>query len=80
MLSILRQVMSHSKKRVNRITGQIALMSPERDAVVTNRLHIGIAGVLLGKRVQLYDNSYGKIRDVYQSSLKGCALVTFDGV
>jgi exopolysaccharide biosynthesis predicted pyruvyltransferase EpsI len=49
------------------------------DTIVTNRLHIGIAGALLGKRVQLCDNSYGKIRDVYQSSLKGCALVSFDG-
>ena len=49
------------------------------DVIATNRLHIGIAGALLGKRVQLYDNSYGKIRDVYQSSLKGCALVSFDG-
>jgi exopolysaccharide biosynthesis predicted pyruvyltransferase EpsI len=49
------------------------------DIIVTNRLHIGIAGALLGKHVQLYDNSYGKIRDVYQSSLKGLALVSFDG-
>jgi len=48
------------------------------DVIVTNRLHLGIAGALLGKRVQLFDNSYGKIRDVYQSSLKGCALVSFD--
>jgi exopolysaccharide biosynthesis predicted pyruvyltransferase EpsI len=49
------------------------------DVIVTNRLHIGIAGALLGKRVKLYDNSYGKIRDVYQSSLNGCALVSFHG-
>jgi exopolysaccharide biosynthesis predicted pyruvyltransferase EpsI len=47
------------------------------DVIVTNRLHIGVAGALLGKRVRLYDNSYGKIRDVYQASLKGCALVSF---
>ena len=48
------------------------------DVIVTNRLHIGIAGALLGKRVQLYDNSYGKIRDVYESSLKGRGLVSFE--
>lgn len=48
------------------------------DVIITNRLHIGIAGALLGKRVQLYDNSYGKNRDVYQSSLKGCALISFE--
>ena len=49
------------------------------DVIATNRLHIGIAGVLLGKRVQLYDNSYGKFATCIQSSLKGCALVSFDG-
>jgi exopolysaccharide biosynthesis predicted pyruvyltransferase EpsI len=48
------------------------------DVIVTNRLHVGIAGALLCKRVKLHDNSYGKIRDVYQSSLKGCAFVTFE--
>lgn len=46
--------------------------------IVTNRLHVGIAGALLGKRVLLFDNSYGKNRDVYHSSLKDCALVSFD--
>jgi exopolysaccharide biosynthesis predicted pyruvyltransferase EpsI len=49
------------------------------DVIVTNRLHVGIAGALLGKRVRLYDNSYGKVHDVYQASLKGCALVSFAG-
>jgi exopolysaccharide biosynthesis predicted pyruvyltransferase EpsI len=48
------------------------------DVIVTNRLHVGIAGALLGKRVKFYDNSYGKIRDVYQSSLKDYALVSFE--
>jgi exopolysaccharide biosynthesis predicted pyruvyltransferase EpsI len=47
------------------------------EAIVTNRLHVGMAAALLGKRVRLYDNSYGKIRDVYESSLKDCALVSF---
>jgi exopolysaccharide biosynthesis predicted pyruvyltransferase EpsI len=37
------------------------------DVIITNRLHIGIAGALLNKRVRLYDNCYGKIHDVYQS-------------
>jgi exopolysaccharide biosynthesis predicted pyruvyltransferase EpsI len=48
------------------------------DVIVTNRLHVGIAGALLGKRVKFYDNSYGKIRDVYQSSLRDYALVSFE--
>jgi exopolysaccharide biosynthesis predicted pyruvyltransferase EpsI len=49
------------------------------EVIVTNRLHIGIAGALLNKRVRLYDNCYGKLRDVYQSSLQGCPLVSFHG-
>lgn len=48
------------------------------DVLVTNRLHIGIAGALLNKRVHLHENSYGKIRDVYQSSLNRCGFVSFD--
>ena len=49
----------------------------QAEVIFTNRLHVGIAGALLGKRVRLYDNSYGKIRDVYHSSLKNYALVRF---
>jgi exopolysaccharide biosynthesis predicted pyruvyltransferase EpsI len=49
------------------------------DFVVTNRLHIGIAGALLGKHVQLYDNAYGKNHDVYRSSLEKCSLIKFYG-
>jgi exopolysaccharide biosynthesis predicted pyruvyltransferase EpsI len=37
--------------------------------VRTNRLHVGIGAALLGKQVQFVDNSYGKIRAVYESSL-----------
>jgi exopolysaccharide biosynthesis predicted pyruvyltransferase EpsI len=35
----------------------------------TDRLHVGITGALLQKRVYLYDNSYGKVKGVYQHSL-----------
>lgn len=48
------------------------------DVIVTNRLHIGIAGALLNKRVHLQENSYGKIHAVYESSLKSCDFVSFD--
>lgn len=37
--------------------------------VHTDRLHIGIAASLLGKRVYLYDNSYGKNAGVYRHSI-----------
>lgn len=36
----------------------------------TDRLHIGIAACLLGKKVFLYDNSYGKVKAVYEYSLR----------
>ena len=38
------------------------------DVVVTDRLHVGICGYLLGKEVVLIDNSYGKLSSVYQYS------------
>ena len=38
--------------------------------VVTDRLHVGIASVLMGKNVYLLDNSYKKISNVYENSLK----------
>lgn len=38
--------------------------------VITDRLHVGIASVLMGKNVYLLDNSYKKISNVYENSLK----------
>ena len=38
--------------------------------VRTNRLHIGIMSAMLGRQVDLFDNSYGKIRDVFDYSLR----------
>jgi exopolysaccharide biosynthesis predicted pyruvyltransferase EpsI len=35
------------------------------DQINTNRLHVSITGALLGKTVNLYDNSYGKLFNVY---------------
>jgi exopolysaccharide biosynthesis predicted pyruvyltransferase EpsI len=37
----------------------------------TNRLHIGIAGALLGKEVNFYPNAYWKNQAVYEQSIKG---------
>ena len=37
--------------------------------IKTDRLHVGIAGILAGVDVELYDNSYGKISGVYEQSL-----------
>ena len=39
------------------------------DAVITDRLHVGIAAALMGKEVYLLDNTYGKLSNVYKHSL-----------
>ncbi len=43
------------------------------DEIHTDRLHVGIGGGLLGKRVFMYDNSYGKNRAVFENSLSARA-------
>lgn len=40
------------------------------ETIHTNRLHVGIASALLGKKVNLYANDYFKIRAIYESSIK----------
>jgi exopolysaccharide biosynthesis predicted pyruvyltransferase EpsI len=40
------------------------------EVVRTNRLHIGIMAAMLGKQLELFDNSYGKVRDVFDHSLR----------
>ena len=47
------------------------------DIIVTDRLHIGIVGAMLGKRNLLFDNSYGKILGVYNKSMKKMKNVKF---
>jgi len=39
------------------------------DIIITDRLHIGIISTLLGKRVYLLDNNYGKLSGVYKQSM-----------
>jgi len=41
------------------------------DEVHTNRLHVSILAGLLGLKVYLYDNAYGKNGDIYRASLQG---------
>ena len=41
------------------------------EEIRTNRLHVAIAGALLGKEVKLYSNSYYKCEAVYEFSIKG---------
>lgn len=48
-------------------------------AVITDRLHVGIASAILGKPCQLHDNSYGKNREVFRHSLRRWSSVSFIG-
>lgn len=43
------------------------------DAVVTNRLHMGLLSLLLGRKVTLADNSYGKLTRYHAAWLSGIA-------
>lgn len=45
------------------------------DVVITDRLHIGITGALLKKKVFLFDNSYGKVSGVYEKSMQSMSNV-----
>lgn len=41
------------------------------DVINTDRLHVCIVSLLLGKKVNFFDNSYGKNRAVYERSMLG---------
>lgn len=45
-------------------------MINQYDKIRTNRLHLAIAGALLGKSVELYSNSYYKCKAIYEYSIK----------
>lgn len=47
------------------------------DVVVTDRLHVAIAGLLTGKTVYMLDNTYGKLSAVYEHSMKQFENVHF---
>ncbi len=49
------------------------------DTVHTDRMHVGVAAAMMGKQTFLYDNSYHKIRAVYEHSLAGMAHVNYLG-
>jgi exopolysaccharide biosynthesis predicted pyruvyltransferase EpsI len=46
--------------------------------VITDRLHVAIACVLLGKNCELLDNSYNKNREVYAHSLRRFEHISFN--
>lgn len=52
--------------------GALALLSylERLEEIYTDRLHVGIAAAILGKRVYLYDDSHGIAASVYRHSLQ----------
>jgi exopolysaccharide biosynthesis predicted pyruvyltransferase EpsI len=53
-------------------TAKLLLTELDKYEVVrTNRLHVAIGAMLLGKKVELHGNNYYKIRAVYEYSIKG---------
>lgn len=55
---------------VNRTVADIFKFLNKYEVINTNRLHIAIAGVLIGKTVNMYGNSYYKNRAIFEYSLK----------
>jgi len=53
-----------------RATRMIIRSFSHYDEIQTNRLHLAVAGALLGKRVRFHANSYHKCRSVYDFSIK----------
>jgi exopolysaccharide biosynthesis predicted pyruvyltransferase EpsI len=66
-----------SRSEVEFVTRDLLLFVQSAREVVTNRLHAGVAAALVGRRVTYTDNSYGKIRAVYNSSLKSLDGISF---
>jgi len=61
--SMLPLVALHTTYRVMRFLKHFRIIK-------TNRLHIAIMSAMLGLQVDLYDNSYGKVRDVFERSMR----------
>jgi exopolysaccharide biosynthesis predicted pyruvyltransferase EpsI len=61
----------------DRISRDLFALLDTARLVETNRLHVGIGAALLGKQVVLHDNSYGKIRAIYDASLQDWPNVRF---
>ncbi len=52
-------------------------MLSHSDRIVTNRMHAMLLGLLLGKRVTAFDNSYGKLSSYVTTWLKNMPNLTF---
>jgi len=69
-LSILFKYGTGTPQQALRTTLMLFRFMNRYDEIRTNRLHLAIAGALLGKVVQFHPNSYYKNRAVYEFSIK----------
>ncbi len=62
-----------SQTRAQNLSSAKSLLSEvnQFERIKTNRLHVGVAAFLLGKRLDFYANSYFKNRAVYELSIAG---------
>lgn len=49
------------------------------DVVVSDRLHVCVMSMLIGKEVHMLDNNYGKLRGVYEMTLNGRTNIHYNG-
>lgn len=61
---------TNSELRASYASNRLLTFINKYNEIRTNRLHICIAGALLGKKVKFYPNNYFKCESVYQHSIK----------
>lgn len=57
------------------LNGKAIRLVSDYDYVVTNRLHMALLGLLMGRKVAMADNSYGKLSSYHSCWLKDMPLV-----
>jgi len=55
----------------NRLIAKGVRFLADYETIVTNRLHMGLLGLLLGRKVTMADNSYGKLSNYHAAWLSG---------
>lgn len=70
-VSVLRQPSFDSPESIEADAAEFVRIIASHAKIRTDRLHVAIAGGLLGIPTVMEDNSYGKNRAVYEASMKG---------
>ena len=66
------------KEKCNKITEEFLNIISNYNVINTNRTHVAVAGYLLGKKVNFYNNSYYKNKSIYEYSLKKNNKIIFN--